>query len=112
MILLFSTFQTLIYLIYIFDKHSQPEYAGIDMICIPHVHSNIYVTAKLGVINSQFYSFLRICTSKAFFGSQMVSLSVLLKSKDHPLKILLKRTRGLLNKVQCLFGISAFGYSK
>jgi hypothetical protein len=76
----------------------EPEYAGIDMICIPHIHSNISVTAKLGVINSQFYRFLRICTSKAFFGSQMVSLSVLLKSKDHPLKILLKRTRGLLNK--------------
>ncbi len=37
----------------IFDKCSQPEYAGIEMIRMPHVHSNISVTAKLGVINSQ-----------------------------------------------------------
>jgi len=34
----------------IFDKHPQPEYAGIDMICMPHVHSNISITTKLGVI--------------------------------------------------------------
>ncbi len=39
----------------------------------------------------------------------MVSLIVLLKSKGHPLRILLKRTRGLLNKEKFLFGISAFG---
>ncbi len=25
----------------IFDKHSQPEYAGIEMIRVSHVHSNI-----------------------------------------------------------------------
>ncbi len=25
----------------IFDKRSQPEYAGIEMIRMPHVHSNI-----------------------------------------------------------------------
>jgi hypothetical protein len=36
------------------DKHSQPEYAGIEMICMPHVQSNISVTAMLEVINSQF----------------------------------------------------------
>ncbi len=36
----------------IFDKCSQPEYAGIEMIRMPHVHSNISMTAKLGVINS------------------------------------------------------------
>ncbi len=34
----------------IFDKHSQPEYTGIEMLRMPHVHSNISVTAKLGVI--------------------------------------------------------------
>jgi hypothetical protein len=39
----------------------------------------------------------------------MVSLIVLLKVKGYPLKILLKRTRGLLNKEKFLFGISAFG---
>ncbi len=34
----------------IFDKCSQPEYAGIEIIGMPHVHSNISMTAKLGVI--------------------------------------------------------------
>jgi len=34
----------------IFDKCSQPEYAGIEMIGMPHVHSNISMTAKLAVI--------------------------------------------------------------
>jgi hypothetical protein len=37
-----------------FDKRSQPEYAGIEMIYVPLIHSNISITAKLGVINSQF----------------------------------------------------------
>jgi hypothetical protein len=56
----------------IFDKRSQPEYAGIEMIRMPHVHSSISMTAKLGVsmtaklgvINSQFYRFLRLCSCK------------------------------------------------
>jgi hypothetical protein len=39
----------------------------------------------------------------------MVSLIVLLKKKGYPLKILLKRTRGLLDKVNFLFEMSAFG---
>jgi hypothetical protein len=38
----------------IFDKCSQLEYAGIEMIRMPHVQSNISITVKLGVINSQF----------------------------------------------------------
>jgi hypothetical protein len=46
----------------IFYKHSQPEYAVIEMIRMPHVHSNISMTAKLGVINSQFYRFLKLCS--------------------------------------------------
>jgi hypothetical protein len=93
----------------IFDKRSQPEYAGIEMIRMPHVHSNISMTAKLGVINSQFYRFLRLCSCKKFFVFQMVSLIVFLKGKGYPLKVLLKRTRGLVLKVRFLFGISAFG---
>ncbi len=93
----------------IFDKRSQPEYAGIEMIRMPHVHSNISITAKLGVINSQFYRFLRICSCKKFFVFQMVSLIVLLKVKGYPLKILLERTRGLLNKEKFLHRTSAFG---
>jgi hypothetical protein len=51
----------------IFDKPSQPEYACIDMIRMPHVHSNISMIAKLTVINSQFYKFLRLCNCKKFF---------------------------------------------
>jgi len=38
------------------------------MIHMPHVHSNISV-ANLGVINSQFYSFLRLCSCKEFLVS-------------------------------------------
>jgi hypothetical protein len=79
------------------------------MICMPHAKSNISITAKLGVIDSQFYRFLRLCSCKEFFVSQMVSLTVLLKNKGYPLKILLKRTRGLLNKEKILFGIAVFG---
>ncbi len=93
----------------IFDKRSQLEYAGIEMIRMPHVHSNISMKAKLGVINSQFYRFLRLCSCKKFFVFQMVSLIVFLKAKGYPLKFLLKRTRVLVFKEKFLFGISAFG---
>jgi hypothetical protein len=93
----------------IFDKRSQPEYAGIEMIRMPHVDSNISMTAKLGVINSQFYRFLRLCSCKKFFVFQMVSLIVFLKAKGYPLKVLQKRTRGLLLKEKFMFGISTFG---
>jgi hypothetical protein len=93
----------------IFDKRSQPEYAGIEMIRMPHVHSNISMTAKLGVINSQFYRFLRLCSCKKFFVFQMVSLIVFLKAKGYPFKVHLKRTRGLVLKEKFLFGISTFG---
>jgi hypothetical protein len=70
----------------IFDTCSQPEDAGIEIICMPHVHSNISIIAKLGVINSQFYRFLRCCSCKEFFVSQMISFIVLLKIKGYPLK--------------------------
>jgi hypothetical protein len=96
----------------IFDKLSQPEYACIEMIRMPNVHSNISMTAKLGVINSQFYRFLRLCSRKKYFVFQMVSLIVFLKAKAYPLKLLLKRTRGLLIKEKFVFGISAFGIFK
>jgi hypothetical protein len=39
----------------------------------------------------------------------MVSLIVSLKAKGYPLKVLLKRTTGLVLKEKFLFGISAFG---
>jgi len=36
----------------IFDKPQlQPEYAGMSMITMPHVQSNLSVSAKLGVIS-------------------------------------------------------------
>jgi hypothetical protein len=93
----------------IFDKRSQPEYAGIEMIRMPHVHSNISMTVKQGVINSQFYIFLKLCSCKTFFVFQMVTLIVFLKAKGYPFKVLLKRTRGLVLKEKFMFGISAFG---
>jgi hypothetical protein len=37
-----------------FDKHIQLENAGIDMVCMHHAHSNISMTAKLGIIKIQF----------------------------------------------------------
>jgi len=79
------------------------------MIRMSHVHSNISMTAKLGVINSQFYRFLRLCRCKKFFVFQMVSLIVFLKARGYPLKVLLKRTRGLVLKEKFLVRISAFG---
>ncbi len=82
------------------------------MIRMPHVHSIISMTAKLGVINSQFYRFLRLCSCKKFFVFHLVGLIVFLKAKGYPLKILLERTRGLLIKENFLFGISAFGIFK
>jgi hypothetical protein len=63
------------------------------MIRMTHVHSNISMTAKLGVINSQFYKFLRLCSCKKFFVFQMVSLIVFVKANSYPLEVLLKRTR-------------------
>jgi hypothetical protein len=70
----------------IFDKHSQPEYAGIEIIRMPHVHSNISMSAKLGVINSQFYRLLRLCNCKKFFVFKIVSLIVFPKVKSYPSK--------------------------
>jgi hypothetical protein len=66
------------------------------MIRMPHVHSNISMTARLGVINSQFSRFLRLCSCKKFLVFQMVSLIVFLKAEGYPFNILLKSTRGLV----------------
>ncbi len=56
----------------------------------------------MGVINSQFYRFLRLCSCNKFLIFQMVSLMVFLKVKGYSLKILLKRTRGSLIKEKFL----------
>ncbi len=52
--------------------------------------------------NCQFCRFLRLQSS--FFVSQIVSLIALLKNKGYPLKILLKRNKGLLNEENYFLG--------
>jgi hypothetical protein len=47
---------------------------SLEMIHMSHVHSNISIIAKLGVINSQFYRFLRLCSFKELIASQIVNL--------------------------------------
>jgi hypothetical protein len=76
------------------------------MIRMHPIHSNMSTTAKLGVISSQFYRFLRLCSCKKFFVFQMVSLIVFLNIKGYPLQVLLKRTRGLVLEEEFLFAIS------
>jgi hypothetical protein len=44
----------------IFKKCMQPGYAGIDMIHMSWIHSNLSITAKLGIINNW------LCNSKIF----------------------------------------------
>jgi len=44
----------------IFDKRMQPGYAGIDMIHMSWIHSNISITAKLDIIHNW------LCSSKIF----------------------------------------------
>jgi hypothetical protein len=96
----------------IFYKHSQLEYAGIEMIRMLHVHSNISMTTKLGVINNKFHIYLKLCSCKKFFVFQMVNLIVFLKANDYPLKVLLKRIQWLLLKEKFTFGILTFGIYK
>jgi len=69
----------------------------------------ISMTTKLGVINNQFYIFLRLCSCKKFFVFQMVSLIVFLKAKGHPFKVFLKRSRRLVLNEKFMLGISALG---
>lgn len=87
----------------IFHEHNQPpEYAGIDMICMPHVRvlSSIFITAKFGLtfvpISLLLLSWALsitsstgsgcFCSCKALFVCQMVSLILHLKNGDYPLK--------------------------
>ncbi len=88
----------------LYDISDKPEYAGIDMIHMPHIQSNICISVKVGIINSQFYRFLRLCNSKVFFTSQMVGLAVLWEDKGYPLR----RTVDLL---KTFLGISVFRVS-
>jgi hypothetical protein len=45
------------WIIDIFDKSSEPNYAGDDMIHMRHVDSNISDSVKFGVVNGQFSRF-------------------------------------------------------
>jgi energy-converting hydrogenase A subunit M len=74
----------------IFGKCFELECTSVDMIHTPHVHSSISITAKLGCIDNQFYKFLRLCVSKDFLVSQMVSLIVFLKNKGYLLNFCLR----------------------
>jgi hypothetical protein len=85
----------LYYLVIFLIDNTQQKYVGIDMILMPHVHSNIFIITKLGIMNSQFYRILRLYKFKDFLVSRMVNFIFLLKNKSYPLKIL---NRVLLNK--------------
>jgi hypothetical protein len=74
----------------IFVKCSEPKYKGIEMICMPHAHSNISIIVKLGVINSQFYEFGTLCSCERFFVSQMLNVIILLKNKGLPYRDFVK----------------------
>ncbi len=82
-LLVMCMFQMLIMFWCTLDKDTQPEYAGSDMIHMPQVY-----IAQLGIINSQFYRFLRLSSSKVVFFSQMVSFIILLNSSCYSLKVL------------------------
>jgi hypothetical protein len=78
----------LYYLVILLIDNTQQKYVGIDMIHMPHVHSNIFIITKLRIMNSQFYKILRLCKFKDFLISHMVNFIFLLKNKSYPLKIL------------------------
>jgi len=68
------------------------------MIYMPHVHSNIFIITKLGIMNTQFYKILRLCKFKDFLISHMVNFIFLLKNKSYPLKILYRGIESCLIK--------------
>jgi hypothetical protein len=90
----------------IFDKFTQQEYACIDIICILHVHSNTYITAKLGIINCPFYRFLSHFSSKYFLhlsdGRSYCPFD--------QWRLQLKMAKCLLNREKFLLAIQRFPY--
>jgi hypothetical protein len=61
-------------------KRSIPaEYAGFNMIRVCYVDSNFSESAKFRAVNSQFYNFFRLSSSKEFLVHQVASLIGLLK---------------------------------
>ncbi len=50
----------LYYLVIFLINNTQQKYVGIDMIHMPHVHFNIFIITKLGIMNNRFYKILRL----------------------------------------------------
>ncbi len=95
----------LYYLVIFLIDNTRKKYVGIEMIHMPHVHSNIFIITKFGIMNSQFYRILRFCTFKDSFISHMVNLIFLLKNKRYPLKILYRGIECCLIKDNVFFDI-------
>ncbi len=92
----------------IFDKHSQQSMQVLKWLeCLMFIPiSQLLWSWGLSIVNfTGSWGFVVVISFLSF----TVSLIVLLKVKGYPLKILLKRTRGLLDKEQFPIGISAFG---
>jgi hypothetical protein len=51
----------LYYLVILLIHNTRQKYVGIDMIHMPHVHSDIFIITKLRIMNSRFYKILRLC---------------------------------------------------
>jgi len=88
-----------------FNIRFQPKCAGVEMIRIPHVHSNILMIVELGVVNSQFYKFLKLCGYKNLPNGQ----SCFSKGNRLPFKSFFLKIEGLVLKEKFLIRIFAFG---
>ncbi len=80
------------------------------MLCVPHVDSCISDSVKLGVINSQFYMFSKLCSSEECFLPWILSSISLLKRKGYSSMFPSKTNQNFPLKRNCsVFGISTFG---
>ena len=93
----------------IYDKRSQPEYSGVQIIRMPDIESNISVIAKYGVINSQLHRFFRLCTTKEAFIAQCTNLIILLIQKGYSKRKVMKKVVTFLYMKSFIYGISALG---
>jgi len=57
---------SLYYLVILLIHNTRQKYVGIDMIHMPHVHSNSFIITELRIMNSRFYKILRLCKFKDF----------------------------------------------
>ncbi len=75
------------------------------MIKMLQVHSNISMIIELGVVNSQFYKFLKLCGCKNLLDGQ----SCLSEGNRLPFKSYFNKIKGLVVKEKNFIGIFAFG---